>query len=99
MDLIPVIRGEVDSRSKDLFFGYRRLHDKVDGQAVNSGNWKLLREAKPNGRTRLYNLEQAPYKKHDLAETQPEQLQLMMKRMEAIDRECQLSRDGADYRY
>lgn len=99
MDLMPVIRGDMDRRSTDLFFGYRRLVSDVDGQAVISGNWKLLREAKPNGRTRLYDLEKDPYEKQDLAETQPEQLQLLLKRMKAIDRECQLSRDGADYRY
>lgn len=99
IDLMPVIRGEVESRPTDLFFGYRRLHDGIDGQAIISGNWKLLREAKPEGRTRLYNLAKDPHEEHDLAGTQPDQVRLLLGRMQSIDRECQLSRDGADYQY
>lgn len=99
IDLMPIIRGEVKTRSTDLFFGYRRLHSGVDGQAIISDNWKLLREAKPDGSTRLYDLNQDPYEEHDLGESHPEQLRLLLKRMKAIDKECQFSRDGADYRY
>ena len=99
IDLMPVIRGEVEARPTDLFFGYRRLHGGVDGQAIISGDWKLLREAKPEGRIRLYDLSKDPHEKQDLAETQSDQMQLLLNRMQAIDRECQLSRDGADYRY
>ncbi len=99
MDLMPVILGKVEKRSTSLFFGYRRLHGDIDGQAIISGDFKLLREAKPNGRIRLYDLANDPYEKHGLAETQPERLRELMQRMQAIDQECQLSRDGADYRY
>ena len=99
MDLMPVIRGEVKKRTTDLFFGYRRLHAGVDGQALISGNWKLLREAKPKGRVRLYDLAKDPHEEHDLAKTDPVQLKLLMDRLQTIDRECQLSRDGADFKY
>ena len=99
IDLMPVIRGDVNEREKDLFFGYRRLHEGIDGQAIISGDWKLLREAKAEGRMRLYDLANDPYEKNDLAETQSSQFQTMMNQMRAIDQECQLSRDGIDYRY
>lgn len=99
MDLMRVVRRELTARPTDLFFGYRRLHGDVDGQALVASGWKLLREAKPEGRTRLYNLARDPFEEHDLAATQPEKLQQMEERMKSLDKECQLSRDGADYRY
>lgn len=99
MDLMPVIRGEIEKRPSELYFGYRRLHSGVNGQAIISGDWKLLREARPEGRLRLYDLSSDPYEKQDLADAETERLQLLLDRMDAIDRECQLSRDGADYRY
>ena len=99
IDLMPVIQGKVDTRPTELFFGYRRLHSQTDGQAIISGNWKLLREAKPDGRLRLYDLAQDPYEQNDLSEKQPEQMQRLVTRMQEIDKQCQLSRDGADYRY
>ncbi len=99
MDLMPVIRGEIEKRPSELYFGYRRLHSGVNGQAIISGDWKLLREARPEGRLRLYDLSSDPYEKQDLADAETERLQFLLDRMDAIDRECQLSRDGADYRY
>ncbi|WP_166831128.1 sulfatase-like hydrolase/transferase [Thalassoroseus pseudoceratinae] len=99
IDLMPVIRGEVKKRPTNLFFGYRRLYGGVDGQALISGDWKLLREAKPQGRVRLYDLAKDPYERNDLVKSRPEQLKLLMDRLQAIDHECQLSRDGADYKY
>lgn len=99
IDLMQVIQGSLKNRPTDLFFGYRRLHEGIDGQAIISGDWKLLREAKPEGRTRLYNLAQDPHEEQDLAETQPDQLQVLLERMQKRDHECQLSRDGSDYRY
>ncbi|WP_231603803.1 sulfatase-like hydrolase/transferase [Neorhodopirellula pilleata] len=99
MDLMKVIRGKVNQRPSDLFFGYRRLHGDIDGQAIIAGDWKLLREAKPDGRVRLYDLATDPYEQHDLAIEKPDQLRQMSKRLQEIDAECQRSRDGADYRY
>ena len=99
IDLMPVIRGEVGQRPTDLFFGYRRLIGGIDGQGLIQGDWKLVREAKPNPRVRLYNLASDPYEKKDLAKQHPDRLQAMEDAMQAEDDSCQMSRDGADYRY
>ena len=99
IDLMPVARGEVDERGKDLFFGYRRLVQGTDGMSIIRGDMKLLREAKPSGRLRLYDLSRDPFEKKDLASELPERLAELEKAMLEIDRSCQLSRDGADYRY
>ena len=99
IDLMPVIRGEVAERPSDLFFGYRRLVQGIDGQALIRGDWKLVREAKKNPRVRLYNLANDPYEKTDLAKEYPDRFKTMAEAMQAEDESCQLSRDGADYRY
>jgi len=97
IDLMPVT--EI-ARKKDLFFGYRRLVSGIDGKSIIHGDFKLLREAKKNGaRIRLYNLKTDPYEKNDLAEKAPEKLKYLKTRLEQIEKSCQLSRDGADYRY
>lgn len=99
IDLMPIIQGETLKRDKDLFFGYRRLYQGTDGVALISGDYKLLREAKKDGRLRLYNLTNDPEEKEDLAKDMPERLAKLLKALEAIDASCQLSRDGADYKY
>ena len=99
IDMMPLISRDRSERGKDLFFGYRRLYQGTDGAAVISGHYKLLREAKKNGRLRLYNLEEDPYETKDLASEMPERLAALNQNLEAIDTSCQLSRDGADYRY
>jgi arylsulfatase A-like enzyme len=99
IDLMPVITGKVSQRSKDLFFGYRRLHTGVDGKGIIAGDWKLLREAKKDGRLRLYNLAKDPYEKNDLATDRPEQVKTLNKKLMELEASCQRSRDGADYRY
>lgn len=99
IDLMPVIRGEVSNRERSLFFGYRRLHRGIDGQAIIVGDWKLLREAKENGRVRLYDLKKDPFEKRDSAGKRPEQTERLRKQLEELDASCQRSRDGADYRY
>ena len=99
IDLMPVIRGDVDKRDRSLFFGYRRLQKGVDGKAIISGDWKLLREAKKNGRLRLYDLAKDPYEENDLAAEMPERLEQLGKQLRELESSCQLSRDGADYQY
>jgi len=99
IDLMPVIQGKTDARSQPMFFGYRRLFGEVDGQAIIAGDMKLLRESKPNGRTRLYDLSKDPYEKKDLSEELPEIVTSMKRQMKELDSSCQLSRDGADYKY
>ncbi len=99
IDLLPVIRGEVQQRGQSLFFGYRRLKKGVDGKAIISGDWKLLQEAKKKGRWRLYDLAKDPHEQNDLAAEMPEQTDRLRKQLEELETSCQLSRDGADYRY
>jgi len=99
VDLMPIIRGEVKKRKQILFFGYRRLHQGIDGKAIISGDWKLLQEAKKNGRVRLFDLTKDPYEKHDLATRLPGQAEILLKQLHKIEASCQQSRDGADYRY
>ncbi len=100
-DLMPIIKGEITKRPNDLFFGYRRLYQGTDGQALIRGDFKILKEATKNntGRTRLYNLANDPYEKNDLAQENPELLKEMTQALAEIDKSCQLSRDGADYKY
>ena len=99
IDLMPLIEGKTDARSQPLFFGYRRLIGGIDGQAIIAGNMKLLREAKRNGRTRLYDLSKDPYEKKDLSKELPEITESMKTQLKDLDNSCQLSRDGADYKY
>ena len=99
VDLMPIIEQKETDRPSDLFFGYRRLVSGIDGQALIHGDWKLVREAKRNGRVRLYNLADDPYERKDLASKNPDVLDDLQQRMSAIDDNCQLSRDGADYKY
>jgi len=99
MDLMPVIRGDTGKRDRPLFFGYRRLHQGIDGKAIIAGDWKLLQEARKNGRTRLFDLAKDPFEEIDLSTELPEQTERLRKQLESIDESCQRSRDGADYRY
>ena len=96
---MPVIAGEIKSRGKDLFFGYRRLVQGTDGMAIISGDYKLLQEAKPEPRLRLYDLSTDPGERRDLAAEMPEKTQELKRAMLELDKSCQRSRDGADYRY
>lgn len=99
VDLMPIVRGEVSERGRDLFFGYRRLVQGINGMALIRGDFKLLREAKPGGRVWLYDLSKDPFEKKDLAGEMVEKLKELESKMLEIDRSCQGSRDGADYRY
>ncbi|TWU48000.1 sulfatase-like hydrolase/transferase [Rubripirellula reticaptiva] len=99
VDLMPIIRGDSKQRDKDMFFGFRRLHDGVDGKSIISGNFKLMKEAKKNGQMRLYDLSSDPYEHSDLSESQPKLFEMMSQKLEAMETSCLLSRDGADYSY
>ncbi len=99
VDLMPQMLGKTDTRSQPLFFGYRRLFGDIDGQAIITGDMKLLREAKPNGRTRLYDLSKDPFEENDLAKELPEMAKSMKRQLDDLDSSCQRSRDGADYKY
>lgn len=101
IDLMPIMTGKVKSRETDLYFGYRRLISGIDGKSIIRGDYKLLREAtKENkGRLRLYDLSKDPYEKKDLADRMPSKVKDLSEALKEIERSCQLSRDGADYKY
>lgn len=99
VDLMPVIKGDIRERGSDLFFGYRRLHQGIDGKALISGDWKLMQEAKKNGKVHLFDLKKDPYEQVDLVETMPDQANRLLERLKELEASCQRSRDGADYRY
>ena len=99
IDLMPVINGTVTERGKDLFFGYRRLFQGVDGKVLISGNYKLMRKASKKGEVMLFDLEKDPGETTDLSQKMPERFIMLSKRLTEIETSCQLSRDGADYKY
>ena len=100
IDLMPVIQGKVNERGQDLFFGYRRLFQGTDGKVLISGDYKLLTEAtKGGGNTYLYDLKNDPGETTDLSQKMPERFTVLYKRLVEIENSCQLSRDGADYKY
>ncbi|MFC7337742.1 sulfatase-like hydrolase/transferase [Haloferula chungangensis] len=100
VDLMPIIQGDADERGKDLFFGYRRLFQGTNGMAIISGNFKLLHEAtKGGGKTKLYDLASDPGEKNDLMSKMPEKAAELERKLQEIDSSCQLSRDGADYKF
>jgi arylsulfatase A-like enzyme len=75
------------------------LHDGTDGKSIISGQYKLLKEAKQNGQTRLYDLESDPYEQHDLSDAMPERFATLSHKLNQLEESCQLSRDGANYSY
>jgi len=97
--LMPLMLGKTDIRPQPLFFGYRRLFAEIDGQAIIAGDMKLLREAKPDGQMRLYDLSKDPYEENDLMTELPEIANSMKRQLDDFDSSCQRSRDGADYKY
>ncbi|QDU88881.1 Arylsulfatase precursor [Pirellulimonas nuda] len=99
IDLMPVIEGGIASRDRDLFFGFRRLHQGTDGKAIISGDFKLLKEANKDGAVRMYDLRSDPGEEQDLAQSMPDKFREMSEKLEALEASCLLSRDGADYSY
>ena len=71
----------------------------MDGKAIIAGDWKLMREAKKNGRLRLYDLTKDPHETTDLASEMPERVKTLTQQLTDLEASCQRSRDGADYRY
>jgi len=101
IDLMPVMNGKQQTRDKDLYFAYRRLISGIDGKSIISGDYKLLREASKGGkgRLRLYNITKDPFEKNDIADKMPDMVKQLKEKLKVIERSCQLSRDGADYKY
>lgn len=67
--------------------------------AIISGNWKLLQEAKKEGKVRLFDIAKDPYEQNDLSKELPDQTSRLRKELDELEASCQRSRDGSDYRY
>jgi len=100
IDLMPVINGQMKERGQGLYFGYRRLFQGTDGKAFISGNYKLMTTAdKGGGKTYLFDLKKDPNETTDLSQSMPEMFISLQKKLAEMETSCQLSRDGADYKY
>jgi len=99
VSLLPLMEGGESEREEPLFFGYRRLYNEVDGQALTEERYKLIRRANKSGKYELYDLLEDPAEKKNLAKSHPEVFERMKKAMAEQDESCRLSRDGADYQH
>lgn len=99
VDLMPLIKGSVSNREQDLFFGYSRLYQSIDGKAIISGDYKLLKEARKNGKVHMYDLQSDPEEQNDISSDYPEVFNSLLQKLSDLETSCALSRDGADYRY
>jgi arylsulfatase A-like enzyme len=77
-DMMPVLRGEMKSPRKEMF--WQRRGDK----AARVGNWKWLESARGNG---LYDLSTDLGEKHDLSAEKPEVLEMVKSRFAAWRKE------------
>ena len=82
-----------------MFFGYRRLYQGIDGQALIDNQYKLLKRAQKDGQFELYDLQNDPSESHNLIEEQPALFAKMKAQMAEREASCQRSRDGADYTF
>lgn len=99
VSLVPVMQGRAEERAEPLFFGYRRLYDDVDGQALVESRYKLIQRASPGGGYELYDLLEDPAEQVNLVRSHPEVLRRMQEAMAEQDESCLRSRDRADYQY
>jgi len=67
IDLLPVLDGREKSRSRTVFFRYKRGENRR--KAVRKGNWKY---ANDSGKEELFDLARDPGEKTDLLATKPE---------------------------
>jgi arylsulfatase A-like enzyme len=88
-DMMPVLRGEMKSPRKEMF--WQRRGDK----AARVGNWKWLESARGNG---LYDLSTDLGEKHDLSTEKPEVLQMVKARFDAWRKEMDESEPRGPFR-
>lgn len=82
VDLLPFINGEKNDAPHNTLFWKRAAF-----AAVRDGDFKLIRF--PDRPAVLYNIEQDPYEQKDLASTQPERVQKLLKKLFAWENELQ----------
>jgi len=91
-NVLPALLGQPDAKGRDHLI---QQPNRGPTLALRVGDWKLLSYAtakpikaltyrKPKGKYELYNLADDPGEKQNLAQRQPERLQQMLARLEAI---------------
>ena len=90
ISLLPVIKGEMNERSKGIGFQSRDL------AAWSTQRYKLYRQKK-NQSWQLYDLIEDPSEKRNLAKKYPEIVSELAEKFEAWRKSCQLSDEGGDY--
>lgn len=82
-DLSPILRGE-KSTERDLFWHYPHYSNQggFPGGAIRTGSWKLV-ENYEDGSVTLYNLDQDPGEKNDLAALESARTTAMRSRLHA----------------
>jgi arylsulfatase A-like enzyme len=76
VSLLPVLRGEIITRPRDLYFVRREGGPQYGGksyEAIIRGEWKLMQND-PFSPLELYNLKDDPQEKHNLAATRKKEL-------------------------
>ena len=83
ISFLPTLRGEANQKSHEyLYFEFCKGNDqKIFSQAVRKGPWKAYREVKKA--TEIFNLNEDPYEKNNLAESMPEKVKQMETIMQA----------------
>jgi len=88
-DMLPVLRGEVKSPRKEMFWQRR------DDKAARVGNWKWLESARGRG---LYDLGSDIGETHDLSKEKPEVVRMMKAKFDAWRREMDASEPRGPFR-
>jgi arylsulfatase A-like enzyme len=88
LSLVPLLKGETALGRDALFWHYPHYGNQggFPGGAVRMGPWKLV-ERYEDGRVHLYNLDDDPGERHDVAEGHPSRVADMKDRLHAWYRE------------
>jgi arylsulfatase A-like enzyme len=98
VSLLPIIDGTITERNKPMFFGYRRLFQGIDGQAIMvDARHKLLRSADAKAQYELYDIVSDPEETNDLANELPELFGRLKNEMQQYVESCIQSYLGSDY--
>ena len=87
VDLLPYLTGDASGAPHDsLFWRLTDMQDRLLRRAVRNGSLKLVVEAPgedTDGRVELYDLDRDPAERNDLAAIRPDDVEILMRRLEA----------------